>query len=40
MALRDLEDQRSKDRFKTVIIDTVSICWEMCEKYICQQNGV
>lgn len=40
MALRDLEDQRAKDRFKTVIIDTVSICWEMCEKYICQQNGV
>lgn len=40
MALRDLEDARSKERFKTVIIDTVSICWEMCEKYICQQNGV
>lgn len=40
MALRDLEDQRSKDRFKTVIIDTVSICWEMCEKFICQQNSV
>ena len=40
MALRDLEDQRSKDRFKTVIIDTVTICWEMCEKFICQQNGV
>ena len=40
LALRDLEDPRSKERFKTVIIDTVSICWEMCEKYICQQNGV
>ena len=40
MALRDLEDPRSKERFKTVVIDTVSICWEMCEKYICQQNGV
>lgn len=40
MSLRDLEDQRAKDRFKTVIIDTISICWEMCEKYICQQNGV
>jgi len=40
MALRDLEDQRAKERFKTVIIDTISICWEMCEKYICQQNGV
>ena len=40
LALRDLEDSRSKERFKTVIIDTVSICWEMCEKYICQQNSV
>lgn len=40
MALRDLEDSRAKERFKTVIIDTISICWEMCEKYICQQNGV
>lgn len=40
MVLRDLEDARSKERFKTVIIDTISICWEMCEKYICQQNGV
>jgi len=40
MALRDLEDTRAKERFKTVIIDTVSICWEMCERFICQQNGV
>ena len=40
MALRDLADQRTKDRFKTVIIDTVSICWDMCEKFVCQQNGV
>lgn len=40
LALRDLDDARTKERFKTVIIDTVSICWEMCEKYICQQNGV
>ena len=40
MALRDLADARTKERFKTVIIDTVSICWEMCEKFICQQNGV
>ena len=40
MALRDLTDQRTKDRFKTVIIDTVSICWDMCEKFVCQQNGV
>jgi len=40
MALRDLADERTKARFSTVIIDTVSICWDMCEKYICQQAGV
>ena len=40
VALRDLADDRSKARFKTVIIDTVSICWDMCEKFVCQQNGV
>lgn len=39
-ALRDLEDQRTKDKFKTVIIDTVSIAWDLCEQYVCAQNGV
>lgn len=39
-ALRDLSDPRAKERFKTVIIDTVSIAWDYCEKFICAQNGV
>lgn len=39
-ALRDLEDPRTKERFQTVIIDTVSIAWDLCEQYICAQNGV
>lgn len=39
-AIRDLEDPRTKERFQTVIIDTVSIAWELCEQYICAQNGV
>lgn len=39
-ALRDLEDARTKERFQTVIIDTVSIAWDLCEQYVCAQNGV
>ena len=39
-ALRDLEDARTKERFQTVIIDAISIAWDLCEQYICAQNGV
>lgn len=39
-AIRDLEDARTKERFHTVIIDTISIAWDLCEQYICAQNGV
>lgn len=39
-ALRDLEDARTKEKFQTVIIDTISIAWDLCEQYICTQNGV
>lgn len=40
LAIRDLEDQRTKDRFQTVIIDTITIAWDLCEQYVCAQNGV
>lgn len=40
LALRDLEDSRTKERFKTVIIDTISIAWDLCEQFVCTQNGV
>lgn len=39
-AIRDLEDPRTKERFQTVIIDTISIAWDLCEQYVCAQNGV
>lgn len=39
-ALRDLEDPRAREKFSTVIIDTVSIAWELCEQNVCIQNGV
>ena len=38
-AIRDLEDERTKQKFQTVIIDTISIAWDLCEQYICAQNG-
>lgn len=38
--LRQLEKPEAKDMYDTITIDTVGIAWEMCEQYICQQNGV
>lgn len=38
--LKELESEFSKSQFDTVTIDTVSILWDLCEKYICQQNNV
>ena len=38
--LRDLKKPAVKERFKTVIIDTIDIAGSLCEKYICAQNSV
>jgi hypothetical protein len=38
--LRQLEKAELKDKFNTITIDTVGLAWEMCEQYICTQNGV
>ena len=40
VALRQLKSDEIKAKFDTVTIDTVSIAWTMCEKYICAQQGV
>lgn len=40
MVLRQLERAEVRQRFDTVVIDTISIAWDQCEAYICQQNGV
>lgn len=37
---RFLRDQEVKDKFKTIIFDTVDLAADFCEKYICDQNGV
>lgn len=38
--ITQLEKPEARDRYKTISIDTVSIAWEKCEVYICQQNNV
>ena len=38
--LRQLDDPEVKDSFKTIIIDTVDIASQLCEKYICNQLGI
>lgn len=38
--IRQLEQPAARELYDTVTIDTVGIAWQMCEDYICQQNGV
>lgn len=38
--LRQLKDEKVRARFETVIVDTVDIAYDYCEKYICSNNGV
>lgn len=40
MVLRQLEKPEAKEMYETVVIDTVSIAWDLCEQFICAQNGV
>lgn len=40
LVLRQLEKPEAKEIFETIIIDTVSIAWDLCEQYICAQNSV
>ena len=38
--LRQLKDDGVKDKFETIVIDTVDIAYDYCEQYICAQAGV
>lgn len=40
MVVRQLEKPEAHERFETIIIDTISIAWDLCEQYICAQHGV
>lgn len=38
--LRQLRKEEVQEKYNTITIDTITILWDLCEKYICQQNGV
>ena len=38
--LRQLEKPEAKEMYDTITIDTVGLAWQMCEDFICAQNGV
>ena len=40
IVLRQLEKPQAREKFDTITIDTVSIAWDLCEAYVCAQNGV
>ena len=37
---KQLKDEKVKEKFSTIIIDTADIAYSYCEKYICANNGV
>lgn len=40
LVLRQLEKPEAREMYDTVTIDTLTIAWQMCEEFICAQNGV
>ena len=38
--LKQLNSDQAHQQFKNVIVDTVDIAYDLCEKYICNQNNV
>ena len=35
-----LRKEAVKEKFKTVVIDTADIAWDLCVEYVCSRNGV
>ena len=38
--LTQLRKPQAKEKFDTIVVDTASIAWQLCEKYICQRENV
>lgn len=38
--LRQLGSDAAKEKYETIVIDTVTILYGLCEKYVCQSHGV
>jgi len=40
MVLRELKKPAVQEKFKTIVIDTVDVAGNLCDKYICNQLGI
>lgn len=40
LVLRQLDNAKAHELYDTITIDTASIAYDLCEQFICQQNGV
>lgn len=38
--LTQLRKPQAKEMYDSIVVDTASIAWQLCEKYICQREGV
>lgn len=38
--LSQLRKPQARETYDTIIVDTASIAWQLCEKYICQRESV
>jgi hypothetical protein len=40
LVLRQLEKPEARQMYDSVTIDTLTIAWQLCEEFVCAQNGV
>ena len=38
--LSELRQPKAREVYDSIVVDTASIAWQLCEKYICQREGV
>lgn len=38
--IKQLREDKAHEMYDNIIVDTVDICYDLCEKYICNQNNV
>lgn len=38
--VRQLKDEKAKAKYETIVIDTIDLAYDFCEKYICANNNV
>ena len=38
LVLRQLEKPEAKQMYETIIIDTITIAWDLCEQFICART--